>query len=349
MAAFLPLTSNGLAYVLAGGAIVPIDSETPTLSGEIMPRRNVLLAANTMMAAHNFIQKAFPTSWRQAFEDYWLSSEPSVVFGECVETVKLSNQMALTLNTSNEAISLLNDPNTTVPDLVAWLATFVRSVLSSTPPGYAADANASPVVPLSAASLYQDAVLFQGGSVRCLVAQTHPISSAVVLRPVCCSGSARLTPTRKMSRAWQVDGESGRASESLAEVTSRYPNGGLGQNISGVLSPLGTANATAYNGYSCMQDDDVCQEEACFAMAGQPCQSSPTPLSPPLPSPPSPLSPSTEDVSGLSAGAIAGILVGGTVLFAAIVLGTLRARKRSKSVLVRVQPESNTHATDVHK
>jgi len=96
MAAFLPLTSRGLAYVLAGGAIVPIDSETPTLSGEVIPRRNVLLAANTMMAAHNFIQKAFPTDWSQAFEASWLSPEPSVVFGECVETVKLSNQMALT-------------------------------------------------------------------------------------------------------------------------------------------------------------------------------------------------------------------------------------------------------------
>lgn len=312
MAAFLPITTKGLAYVLAGGAIVPIDSETPTLSGEVIPRRNVLLFANTMMAGYNFIKKAFPTSWNQAFEASWLSPEPSVVFGECIETVRISNQMSLTLNTSGD---FLINPNTTVPDVVAWLATFVRSVLGSTPPGYAADANASPVVPLSAASLYQDAVLFQGGS---------------------------------------VDAESGRASESLAEVTSRLPNGGLGLNLSGVLSPLGTANATAYRGHSCMPEDDVCQEEACFAMAGQPCF--PTPPSPPGPSqPPSPLSPSTEDVSGLSAGAIAGISVGGTFVFAAIILGALRARKRSKSALRVVDcaqvstPKSNPHATDVHK
>ena len=157
-----------------------------------------------------------------------------------------------------------------------------------------------------------------------------------------------------MSRAWQVDAESGRASESLAEVTSRLPNGGFGQNLSGVLSPLGTANATAYHGVSCMSDDYVCKEEACFAMAGQPCF--PTPPSPPGPSqPPSPLSPSTEDVSGLSAGAIAGISVGGTFVFAAIILGALRARKRSKSALRVVDcaqvstPKSNPHATDVHK
>jgi hypothetical protein len=179
MAAFLPITTKGLAYVLAGGAIVPIDSETPTLSGEVIPRRNVLLFANTMMAGYNFIKKAFPTSWNQAFEASWLSPEPSVVFGECIETVRISNQMSLTLNTSGD---FLIYPNTTVPDVVAWLATFVRSVLGSAPPGYAADANASPIVPLSAVSLYQDAVLFQGGSVRCLV--THTISSAVALRPL---------------------------------------------------------------------------------------------------------------------------------------------------------------------
>ena len=57
----------------------------------------------------------------------------------------------------------------------------------------------------------------------------------------------------------------------------------------------------------------------------------------------------TEDVNGLSAGAIAGISVGSTVVAAAIILGALRARKRSKSAQVRVQPKSNTHATDVHK
>ena len=62
-----------------------------------------------------------------------------------------------------------------------------------------------------------------------------------------------------------------------------------------------------------------------------------------------PASPPTEDVHGLSAGAIAGISVGSTAVCAAIVLGALRARKRSKSAQVRVQPKSNTHATDVQK
>ena len=57
----------------------------------------------------------------------------------------------------------------------------------------------------------------------------------------------------------------------------------------------------------------------------------------------------TDDVNGLSAGAIAGISVGSTVVAAAIILGALRARKRSKSAQVGVQPKSNTHATDVHK
>lgn len=64
---------------------------------------------------------------------------------------------------------------------------------------------------------------------------------------------------------------------------------------------------------------------------------------------PNRLDASTEDVNGLSAGAIAGISVGSTVVAAAIILGALRARKRSKSAQVRVQPKSNTHATDVHK
>ena len=85
----------------------------------------------------------------------------------------------------------------------------------------------------------------------------------------------------------------------------------------------------------------------------------------------SPLSPPTENVNetaagggeatagggeaaaganaGISAGAIAGISVGSTAVCAAIIFGALRARRRSKSAQVRVQPKSNTHATDVHK
>ena len=75
-------------------------------------------------------------------------------------------------------------------------------------------------------------------------------------------------------------------------------------------------------------------------MPGLPCPAGGTPPPPPR---------STEDVNDLSAGAIAGISVGSTVVAAAIILGALRARKRSKRAQVGVQPKSNTHATDVHK
>jgi len=51
------------------------------------------------------------------------------------------------------------------------------------------------------------------------------------------------------------------------------------------------------------------------------------------------LSPEGGDGGGLSAGAIAGISVGSTAVCAAIILGALRKRKRSKSALVRVQPK----------
>jgi len=64
--------------------------------------------------------------------------------------------------------------------------------------------------------------------------------------------------------------------------------------------------------------------------------------SPSLPSLPS-------SPEGMRTDAIVGISVGSTVVAAAIIFGALRARKRSKSAQVRVQPKSNTHATDVNK
>lgn len=166
---------------------MPIDSETPLISGNLVPRDAVLMAANVLMATHNFVQAALPARWRQAFEAHWLSPEPSVVFGDCVETVHLSNQLALALNTSEEAIALLNDQwnnSDTVASRLAWLAAFVSSSLSSTPPGYTADANAGQVVTLTAASTAIDDVLFQGGLVRWRSPQTShtPFCSSSLTR-----------------------------------------------------------------------------------------------------------------------------------------------------------------------
>jgi hypothetical protein len=116
--AYMPVTASGLAFVLAGGAIVPMDSVTFLLDNMTVPRDQVLVAARLFQGAHKFMEATFPPSWLSAAENAFFAPAESIVYGPCVETVAGSNAIAVLVNNSATAKQLVAATQADVGTLV---------------------------------------------------------------------------------------------------------------------------------------------------------------------------------------------------------------------------------------
>jgi hypothetical protein len=138
----------GMNFVVAGGALVPMDGKALVLPGTLpndaITRAHVVRMGSFGLQFYAAMRQLMPASWVTGWTSTLLTQKESIALGSCVKTVHLSNILVQAISTSSSLSTALSAPGD------AGLATWAASVMCDVIPEWCTSGSESVIVSQSA-------------------------------------------------------------------------------------------------------------------------------------------------------------------------------------------------------